>query len=81
MEDAADHAPIIDARFARLAARQMRFDHSPSFIRQPEQIRHLRPPGFAKPKRRLICPQNQEIIWVPNLAYEPINLPMVAASS
>jgi hypothetical protein len=32
MEDAADHASIIAARFARLAARKMRLDHSPGSV-------------------------------------------------
>jgi hypothetical protein len=32
MEDAADHAPIIDTRFARVAVRTMRLDRSPGCI-------------------------------------------------
>jgi hypothetical protein len=56
MQDTANHASIIDARLARLAARKMRRNHSPSLIRQPEQIPHLALRVASKPKERLIRP-------------------------
>jgi hypothetical protein len=36
MQDAADHPPIVDPSFARLAVRQMWLDPCPGFIRKPE---------------------------------------------
>jgi hypothetical protein len=43
MEDAADDAPIVDARFTGLAARKVRFECTPSLIAQPEQMHRTRP--------------------------------------
>src|SRR5215218_10129403 len=40
MEDAADHAPIVDTGLARLVVRQMRLQSRPGLIRQPEQVPH-----------------------------------------
>src|SRR5271157_2450471 len=40
VQDATDDATIIDARFTRLAARQMWINCSPRFVGEPKQARH-----------------------------------------
>jgi hypothetical protein len=50
MDDAANHPTIINTRLTGLAARQMWFDHGPSFIRQPKQIPHLALQVSSNPK-------------------------------
>jgi len=40
MQDAADHPPVIDPPSTWPAMRQVRLDHHPSFVTQPEEIVH-----------------------------------------
>jgi hypothetical protein len=50
VNDARDHSPVIDAPRSGLVRRQMRLNHCPCFIRQPEQrTRHSQqPPASAE---------------------------------
>ncbi len=50
MDDAADHTPVIDAGFARLAMWKMRLNRTPSLIRKPEKMCHLHLPGSQTQK-------------------------------
>jgi hypothetical protein len=38
MHNTADHAPVIDPLFAAHIPRQIRFDHQPLFVAQPEKV-------------------------------------------
>ena len=59
--DAADHAPIINARFATRVCRQMRFDLRELRVRQPEPIAiHHRSPSEAVNHNSLIMPT---LLW------------------
>jgi hypothetical protein len=40
MDDAADHAPVVDTMRARLVLRQKRLDHRPLPVRQPKLSSH-----------------------------------------
>jgi hypothetical protein len=40
VDDAAQHAPIVNAARARLVLRKMRFDRGPLRVTQPKPIRH-----------------------------------------
>jgi len=40
MDDAAQHAPIVNAARARLVLGEMRFDHAPLRVAQPKPVRH-----------------------------------------
>jgi hypothetical protein len=55
MQDAADHAPIIDTPGAWLVLRQMRFDRCPSFIVQPKKMLHCPLQVRHAEARNLIC--------------------------
>jgi hypothetical protein len=43
MQDAADHPPVVDPRFAWLVVRQVRPDPRPGLVREPERPRHREP--------------------------------------
>ena len=64
MNDAADHAPINDARLAARVGRQMRLDLRKLRVRQPELIPiHLRFLSEAVNHKRLLMPT---LLWVPD---------------
>ena len=57
VHDAADHAPIVNARLAARIGRQMRFDLRKLRVRQPELIPiHLRSPSEALNHNTPIAP-------------------------
>jgi hypothetical protein len=65
VDDAADHAPIVDARLAAGVGRQMRLDFRKLYIRQPELIPiHRRFLSEAVNHNPLLMPM---LLWVRTL--------------
>ena len=75
MQDAADHPPVVDPRFTRLAVRQMWLDPRPGFIQGPEQPCHRDPPALKTSNSGRKRKRQQLVVWVPSLASLPTSSP------
>lgn len=68
MDDAADHAPVIDARLAAHIARQMRLNPLPFAITQPVKVLAHLSASESKHKRISNKFSRQQNYWVLTLA-------------